>query len=214
VSVGSDPRDAAAGALARVLAHPDVLALRRALAERPGHEAEVYAGARLAAVALLLRAGPSDEIELLLVKRAEWEGDPWSGHVALPGGRREIADATLEDTAVRETGEEISLDVRRHGLALGTLDDLSPRTPTLPPIIVRPYVFVVEPDVEVAPSSEVQAAFWVSLAQLRDPALRAEATVVVRGVERRVTSFRFGDYTVWGMTERILLSLLEMLGMA
>jgi len=174
----------------------------------------VYAGARLAAVALLLRPGPSDALELLLVKRAEWEGDPWSGHVALPGGRRENVDATLEDTAVRETAEEIALDVRRRGVVLGTLDDLSPRTPTLPPIIVRPYVFAVERDVEVTPSPELQAAFWISLAQLRDPALRAEATVVVRGVERRVPSFRFGDYTVWGMTERILLSLLELLGMA
>ncbi len=97
-----------------------------------------------------------------MIKRAEFEGDPWSGQIALPGGRREEGDATLEETALRETFEETAIDVRAAGGGvLGTLDEVYPRTPVLPPIVVRPYVAVVPPNVSVVPSHEVAEAFWV-----------------------------------------------------
>jgi 8-oxo-dGTP pyrophosphatase MutT (NUDIX family) len=191
-------------ALDRVLSHPDITKLARALDRRPGVAAELYEGARFAAVAAMLRVGASDELEMLLVKRAEYEGDPWSGHVALPGGRREEGDDTLEETAIRETREEIDVDLARQGRLLGSLDELSPRTPVLPPIIIRPYVFAVESDIVITPSAELAAAFWVPLTQLRDPATWGETTVIVRGAERRVSSIRVGEHIVWGLTERIL----------
>jgi 8-oxo-dGTP pyrophosphatase MutT (NUDIX family) len=190
--------------LARVLAHPGIREIADLFARHPGALAEYYTGARYAAVAAMLRVGPDDRVEMLLVKRAEYEGDPWSGHVALPGGRHEAGDATLEDTVTRETHEEIAVDLRAHGQLLGTLDEVSPRTPTLPPIIVRPYLFAVESDLPVTPSDEVAAAFWVPLQQLRDPAMRGEATVIIRGAERRVSCVRVGEHIVWGLTERIL----------
>lgn len=185
--------------------------LEAQLAERPGVRVEVEERVRRAAVLATFRVADDGELELLLIKRAEYEGDPWSGHVALPGGRHEPHDTSLEDTAVRETQEELGVDVRAHGRVLGTLDDLHPRTPVLPPILVRPYVAVLERDVPLVPSSEVAAAFWVPLRALLDPATAVEATVVVRGMERTVPSYRFGDYTIWGMTERILRDLLARL---
>lgn len=186
--------------------------LEAQLAERPGVRVEVEARVRRAAVLATFRVADDGELELLLIKRAEYEGDPWSGHVALPGGRHEPHDTSLEDTAVRETQEELGIDVRADGRVLGTLDDLHPRTPVLPPILVRPYVALLERDVPLVPSSEVAAAFWVPLRALLDPATAVEATVVVRGAERTVPSYRFGDYTIWGMTERILRDLLQRLG--
>jgi len=105
-----------------------------------------------------------------MIKRAEAEGDPWSGHVACPGGRMEPGDHDLEQTAIRETWEETGVDLARDGQVLGALDDISPRTPTLPPIIVRPFVAVVKPDLEIVQSSEVAEAFWVPLAALRQRA--------------------------------------------
>jgi 8-oxo-dGTP pyrophosphatase MutT (NUDIX family) len=68
-----------------------------------------------AAVALVLRTTPAGVIELLFIKRAERHDDPWSGQIALPGGRYDPDDESLEATAVRETFEEVSIDLRRDG---------------------------------------------------------------------------------------------------
>src|SRR5262245_33219350 len=92
-----------------------------------------------AAVALILRER-EDAVEALFIQRAVREGDPWSGQVALPGGRRDDGEADLAETVVRETREEIGIDLRTQGELVGALDELRPRTPVLPPVIVRPYV--------------------------------------------------------------------------
>ena len=199
-----------------LLEMPDVRRLRAALATRPGTPIDGSDGLRrLAAIALVLRPGtgePADP-ELLMIKRAEAEGDPWSGHVACPGGRMEPGDHDLEQTAIRETWEETGVDLARDGRVLGALDDISPRTPTLPPIIVRPYVAVVKPELEIVQSSEVAEAFWVPLAALRERAAWGTAMVPIRGSgERQVSAFRHGTYTVWGLTERVLRQFLEYLG--
>jgi 8-oxo-dGTP pyrophosphatase MutT (NUDIX family) len=158
---------------------------------------------RAAVVAVLRRREPVG-LELLMIKRAEHDRDPWSGHVALPGGREEPGDSSLEATAVRE---EIGLDLERDGRMLGALDDLSPRAAPVP-ITVRPYVAVVDRDVTLVLSDEVAAAFWVPVAALAAPGARRDSVVTVRGVERLVPSFRHEEYIVWGMTEHILRELL------
>jgi 8-oxo-dGTP pyrophosphatase MutT (NUDIX family) len=195
---------------------PDVRRLRAALARRPGIAIDPSDGSRrLAAIALVLRPGTGGGLgdpELLMIKRAELDRDPWSGHVACPGGRMEPGDHDLEQTAVRETWEETGVDISRDGRVLGALDDISPRTPVLPPIIVRPFIAVVKPEVEIVQSSEVAEAFWVPLAALRERAAWGTALVPVRGHgEREVAVFRHGEYTVWGLTERVLRQFLEYL---
>ena len=198
-----------------LLEMPDVRRLRAALATRPGIPIDGSNGLRrLAAIALVLRPGtgePADP-ELLMIKRAEAEGDPWSGHVACPGGRMDPGDHDLEQTAIRETWEETGVDLARNGRMLGTLDDISPRSPVLPKIIVRPFVAVVKPEVEIVQSSEVAEAFWVPIAALRERAAWGTGMVPIRGEgERSVTMFRHGVYTVWGLTERVLRQFLEYL---
>ena len=153
----------------------------------------------------------SGSLEVLLIKRAEYQSDPWSGHVALPGGRMEPQDATLADTAARETHEEIGIDVRTVGTFLGTLDEVHPRTPVLPPVVVRPFVVAIEQDVQPVPSHEVADVFWVSLESMRAPDAWRLTTIQVRGVERSVMCFRHGEHIVWGLTERVLQSLLVLL---
>src|SRR5688572_29932361 len=189
--------------------HPHVVRLRRSLAEHPPVVVEPEPHMRLAAILLALRAGADGEPELLMIKRAEAEGDPWSGHIACPGGRMEPGDHDLAMTAVRETLEETGVDVARDGRLLGTLDDISPRTPVLPPIVIRPFVAVVPSAVEIVQSSEVAAAFWVPLTALRERAAWGTSVVNVRGDKRQVESFTHGDYMVWGLTERVLRQLLE-----
>jgi len=206
-------------------AHPLLAALAEDLRRHPGVPADDDGQPARAAVAIVLRAAtpgapparahadtgdaadvPSriPRLELLLIQRAERDGDPWSGQVALPGGRRDAADATLQDTAIRETLEETGLDLSIRGHILGALDELRPRTPVLPPIIVTPFVAVVEGGDDLAPSDEVASAFWVPWSLFADPAAVSESTVRVRGADWRVASYVVGERVVWGMTERML----------
>lgn len=158
-----------------------------------------------AAVALVLRPRGDDDCELLLIRRAVRAGDPWSGQIGLPGGRYDATDESLETTAIRETMEEVGLDLRRYGRRLGMLDELRPRTPVLPPIIVRPFVYMVARDLPpLVFSEEVAEARWVALGALFVPEARVETSVTVRELRMRVQAYVHEDFTVWGMTERIL----------
>jgi 8-oxo-dGTP pyrophosphatase MutT (NUDIX family) len=191
--------------------HPTLAQLRRALRERPGALAPDDGAPRRAAVAIVRRHVGDGPVELLLIKRSEREDDPWSGHIALPGGRYDPTDATLQDTAIRETREETGIDIGRDGVVLGTLDELRPRSAMLPSIIVTPFVAVVRADVAIETSDEVASAFWVTLASLGDPTVAVESEVAARGTTWRVPSYVVGGHIVWGMTERILNNLLSLL---
>jgi 8-oxo-dGTP pyrophosphatase MutT (NUDIX family) len=196
-----------------LLAHPDVARLARGLAAQSGRTIEPDGTSRFAAIALVVRATSSGAPELLMIKRAEHDQDPWSGHVACPGGRMDPGDHDLEHTAIRETWEETGIDLARDGRILGTLDDMSPRSPTLPPLIIRPFVAVVRPEVTIVESPEVAEAFWVPLAAVRESAAWGRAFVPIRGVgETEVDAFRHGEHTVWGLTHRALSQFLELLG--
>ena len=193
-----------------LLAHPDIAKLARALAAHPGRVVVPERPVRYAAIAATLRAG-SGGPELLLIRRAEVERDPWSGHVACPGGRMEPGDADLAATAIRETFEETGIDLAGHGRLLGTLDDIHPRTPVLPPILVRPYVAAVAGDAAVTPSREVAAYTWVPFTALVDPANWGTAPITIPPVGVQVRPvFRHGDFQVWGMTEFMLRQLVDL----
>ena len=167
---------------------------------------------RLAAVSLVFRAPEESPTEMLVIRRAIHEGDPWSGQMGLPGGRQEPNDASLEETAIRETFEETGIDISTDGYVIGALDELRPRTPQLPEIIVRPYVAVVRPNLPVSLSAEVAETLWIPLHILRDVATQRDAIVHIRGETRSEPSFVIGETVVWGMTNRILRSLLRVLG--
>ena len=189
------------------LAHAELAPLVARLATRVPREADVGPLVRRAAVAAVLRV--TDAPELLLIKRAEHELDPWSGHMAFPGGRHEEGDASLTETAIRETLEEVGLDLAA-GRLLGQLDDLAPVTRTLPPMLIRPFVALVAPDVRIQPSDEVAATFWVPLAQLRAQASQIQYAHQVNGVVSHYPAYAVGPHAVWGLTERMLRQLLSL----
>lgn len=210
--------------------HPLLRLLAADLRARPGRPETDEGDPARAAVALVLRARPeagdqrpadtppshesrvtNPALDILLIQRAEREGDPWSGQIALPGGRSQSDDATLQDTAVRETLEETGIDLAQHGLVLGTLDELRPRTPVLPPIIVTPFVAVAPPDMPLHISDELADAFWTPWSTFADPVRVDESTVTVRGAAWKVSSYQVGERVVWGMTERMLRQLAERL---
>ena len=167
-------------------------------------------GARRAAVAIVFRMGAADEPEVFFIQRAEYEGDPWSGHIAFPGGREEKDDETLADTAIREVFEETGINLGDAEL-VAALDDLHPRHVRLPAVVVRPFVFLAGDVPEPVLSSEVADCFWVPLSALLDRSVWKDATVRAGDTEISRIAFHHRGYVVWGMTERILSGLLTLM---
>ncbi len=162
-------------------------------------------------VVVMLAPGP-EGLEVLFIRRAVRAGDPWSGHIGLPGGRREAGDADLLATAIRETREEIGVELPTAAL-LGALDDVRPSTPSLPPLMIRPFIFALQSRPEAGVSDEVAGSYWIALDSLH--AARASTKVSIREKSIEVPCFKIPELpeglVVWGLTYRILNGLLPLL---
>ena len=166
---------------------------------------------RRAGVALVRR--PGDE-SLLFIERARRRGDPWSGHLAFPGGRPQDEDGgDLRRTAERETAEEVGVDL---GGArwLGRLDDVGG---ALSPVVVASYAYVADPS-RLQPNHEVQRAFWVPLAHLVEPGRRTvfrHRRPGGHGPERRFPALDLlgpGQPLLWGLSYRMVARLVRLAG--
>ncbi len=161
--------------------------------------------ARQAAVATILRE-EAGETEALFIKRAQRPGDLWSGHMAFPGGHWEPGDADLAATAVRETREEIGLDLERHGRLLGHLDymNVNPIGTGIDMLIV-PFVFAVERDLPAfRPNHEVAAVLWGSVHGMFHGRSAIRRDMDVRGGRQPFPGYGVQDEIVWGLTYRML----------
>lgn len=159
-------------------------------------------GFREAAVSLVIRTSPG--VDLLLIRRSKSERDPWSGHMALPGGRREATDESLLHTAMRETQEETGVVLERAHV-LGRLELVAPISERLPKLAVTPIVFGIEGEAEAFVNShEIAAVHWVSLDELQDPGSRETTTILLPDGPQDFPCFRLDDQIVWGLTHRIL----------
>lgn len=186
-------------------------AVRRVLAASTPDTAPSGQAAKQAAVALILANGP-DGLECLFLQRAEHPEDPWSGQMALPGGRREPTDADLIDAAIRETREEVGLTLT-HADALGRLDDLygAGRLAAFD-LSISPFVFYRDEPGPITPNYEVAATVWVPLAFLGDSANIRPYYFPPDPLRREFPSLPFGGYTIWGLTYRILAAFFAPLG--
>ncbi len=156
--------------------------------------------ARAAAVAVLLHEeslGP----RVLLMKRAERASDPWSGHISLPGGGYEQRDGDLLQTAIRETHEELGLDLAGARL-IGKLPPLHPRTSGPQGIEVTPFVFVTEVVLEPQCGPEALSAFWLPLELAASGKL--DATYTYPKTATTFPSWAYEGHVIWGLTWRIL----------
>ncbi|HEY1958807.1 MAG TPA: CoA pyrophosphatase [Polyangiaceae bacterium] len=162
-----------------------------------------------AAVAAIVRPGPAGE-EMLFIKRADRDGDPWSGHMAFPGGRRQATDATLLETAVRETLEEVGLDLHTCARPIARLPDVAPYSRMPAPLTVTAFVFSLQVPANLTLNHEVAAAVWSPL----DPILRGEGATTFRylreGVPFDLPAFDVEGGVVWGLTYRMIELLREL----
>ena len=162
-----------------------------------------------AAVAIVLRERAEDT-EVLLIKRAEHEADPWSGDMAFPGGHREPQDADLAAAALRETREEIGLAVDRANM-IGELSHQRPSRRTFD-MLVSPFVFFLDGDPSFDLSSEVDAALWSPLAPMHGGHSHTSEHRLIAGVPMPFNGYRVpGGHFVWGLTYRMIETLFEAL---
>ena len=192
---------------------PQLAGLAERLASALAHrepERVVRSEARRAAVAVVVSR--EDDPALVFIRRKVRVGDPWSGQMALPGGFQAANGESLAATAARETREETGLDLTGVGRLLGALDELSPRTPHLPPIIVSPHVFAVSARAPLVPGDEADEALWLPARDIFDPANRTTFALPLPGGERAFPAIEVGTHLVWGLTERILQQLASIAG--
>ncbi len=155
-----------------------------------------------AAVSLMLRT-MGEKLEFLAIQRSVNERDPWSGHMALPGGRKDPGDETLWETAVRETLEEIGVDLAVAGRLLGQLDDVRPSSRKIPAISITPFVVEVGPDVETRESAEVDVAIWVPAEALVDEGYRGRL-FHAHEPGREFPTIEYRGHVIWGLTLSVL----------
>ena len=168
-----------------------------------------------ASVAAILREGPEESgAELFFIRRAVSPTDPWSGHIAFPGGRREPEDASLLATAIRETREEVAIDL--------TNAEVVCRLPDVPAVIktkrgrmvVTPFVFAIREEVTPIPNdAEVAGTLWVPLDRLIRGEGRGTYTYSWenRSYDMPCVRLEPDQHVLWGMTHRMMETILEAL---
>jgi 8-oxo-dGTP pyrophosphatase MutT (NUDIX family) len=182
--------------------------VRSALASRPPARVGDEVGRR-AAVALVLRDGRSG-VELLFIRRADHPEDPWSGQMAFPGGRSEPGDADLRATAVRETEEEIGVDLSRDAEFLGALDEVRAMARMRPvDLAIAPFVFRLRDDAALHPNHEVRSVHWIPLDELVREDRRSVMDYAYQGSTLQFPCLRVEDVVIWGLTYRMFVSLQE-----
>ncbi len=158
------------------------------------------------AVAVILRGRSA--VEVLVIERSEREGDPWSGQLAFPGGRRSRGDRTLLDTVRRETKEEVGLSLSRNARLLGWLPARAPGNRV--EWVVVPFVFAPTRPARLIAGPEVARAVWAPLDGL--PATLHRAVIQLPGGDLEVPAFDVDGMPLWGFTFRVLCDLFDLVG--
>ncbi|MBC7963598.1 MAG: CoA pyrophosphatase [Steroidobacteraceae bacterium] len=168
-------------------------------------------GRTRASVALILRQS-DDDMEILFIQRAAHDQDPWSGHIAFPGGKWEEGELVCQ-TARRETLEEIGIDLEE-GSYLGRLSDI---VGTNLPVSVSCCVYGMGQKIsDPVLNYEVSDVFWIRLADVRDLGRHHLAPVAYGERSFEVSAIRLpgeGKPVLWGITYRLVMQFLELLEM-
>lgn len=148
---------------------------------------------------------PVADCDLLLIRRAVSPRDPWSGQMALPGGRLDLADPSLVAAAVRETQEETGVVLDPVSNLAGRLPAVRPASVRLPSVTIWPFVFQVAPGAQARVASrEVASVHWFSARALSDPGNQGRYRPSVAGEAGSFPCVRVHGQVVWGLTYRVL----------
>ncbi|WP_250831129.1 NUDIX hydrolase [Marinobacter sediminum] len=185
-------------------------AKRRTLTMRP-HKLPFRRRLTRASVALIYRHSEDGGVELLFIRRARREGDPWSGDMAFPGGRMQPEDATPRAAAERETFEETGVDLIRHGRFQARLSDLITRHHSRwRPMVVTPYVYEWQGTQAISPNYEVEQAVWISLDYLAAKENQSRLPWRTPMGTVNMPCCRYQDYCIWGLSYSMVQELLAL----
>ncbi|QQR91794.1 MAG: CoA pyrophosphatase [Myxococcales bacterium] len=162
----------------------------------------------IAGVALVLRQTKSGS-ELLMIERAERHGDPWSGHMAFPGGRAQREDKTLTDTVLREVHEEIGWDLTQQAEYLGHLGPLPIRARGgLTGEELLPLVFDLREERDFVLNEEVNEVFWFPLQAFGSDDFRITFPYLHEGKSYDLPAYLMRNKRIWGLSYRMIQRLL------
>ncbi len=151
-------------------------------------------------------------LSVLMIERAHREGDPWSGHMAFPGGMQEPGDRHSLAVARREALEEVGHDPLRGGDIVGRLSDRVSRSHRgRLPMVVTPFVFSVADSPRLKPNHEVADTLWVPLSFLADPDNRQRMQWRHRGLSLELPCYFYEERRIWGLSLMMLDELLALL---
>lgn len=177
--------------------------IREALAGHAPHTAPSLRSERNAAVAMILREGPQGDLETLFMERAKAPGDPWSGQMSFPGGRKEPGDRSLEHAARREVEEEVGIALDA-GMRIGRLDDVEGGRLQTHRLAVSPFVYYYPNPPEPLHNYEVADTVWVPITYLSEPGNIRPYRFHLDPAQRDFPSFQYDRFTIWGLTYRIV----------
>ncbi len=184
----------------------------KSLLESRPNERDITSYQRSASVALVIGGAHSQDI--LFIHRSEREGDPWSGHIAFPGGGTEEQDENSRITAIRETCEEVGLNLQAANY-LGLLKSMQLHKLGSPiDFGLECHVFHLPADfdqeLKLEPG-EVDEAFWVSLTELYGADSIAEETFHFSGLSRTLPCIKVRGKIIWGITYMLLVEFQKVL---
>jgi 8-oxo-dGTP pyrophosphatase MutT (NUDIX family) len=188
--------------------------IRTALNAHEPQRLAITEATKLAAAVAVVLAGPAEDLSICFITRAEHPLDPWSGQMALPGGRRDPEDAGQREAAIRESHEEVGL-VLHDAELLGELTHLQLRRRGLDVDgVLTPFVFHAgEPHPPLTPNHEVAEAQWIALRELWDAGNTTTHTWEGHGQRHQFPGIKTPPGTIWGLTYRVLCALGTVVGL-
>ncbi len=170
------------------------------------------ANCKQAAVTMLLRE-MGNGAEILLIRRAEHDLDPWSGDLGFPGGRIEITDTSPRGAAEREAWEEVGLQLKNDNY-LGQTDDL---TGAYLAVHISCFIYTIKPDQTFTLNDEIVDYFWLPISTLLEPARSQQQTFYYRGKNRTHPIIELTEWSprpLWGITYRIISNFLTLFNLS
>ena len=188
--------------------------IRRAL-EIVRHDGDAFEPRPSQAAVAMILAESVGGLEVCFIRRAEREGDPWSGQVAFPGGRASAVDADAFAVAERETWEEIGMQLKPEhrvgALPMRPIENNVQRAG----LTLWPFVYFVGAEEQATATvrlpHEVASVFWVPIGHLFDATAVTELEYPLGVTATTFPGIQFGEHVIWGLTLRVLASFAEVM---